>query len=77
MHLDESVLVRYGSVHDDEDEVVVVCRSLRAVRTSRNLDGERVELEDLARTAKSSSFGWSTSIQKKGPQRAGSRTSRG
>ncbi len=48
VHLDEAVVVRDGSVDDDEDEVVVFVE-LRALRELLGvLDGERVELEDVA-----------------------------
>ena len=48
MHLDEPVLTGSGPVDDDEDEVVVAVDFGSLIELFRVLDGERVELEDVA-----------------------------
>ena len=48
MHLDEPVVVGRGTVDDDEDEVVVVVDLRPLAELLGVLDGQRVELEDVA-----------------------------
>ena len=48
MHLDQPVLVGDGAVHDKEDEVVVVVELRTLAEVLRILQGERMELEDIA-----------------------------
>ena len=48
MHLDEAVLVRDRAVDDDEDEVVVLVDLRALAELLRVLDGQRMELEDVA-----------------------------
>ena len=48
VHLDEAVVVGDGAVDDDEDEVVIFVEFGALAELFRVLDGERVELEDVA-----------------------------
>jgi hypothetical protein len=48
VNLDEAVVVGDGPVDDDEDEVVVLVELCSLLELFGVLDGERVELEDLA-----------------------------
>ena len=48
MHFDEAVIVGDGAVDDEEDEVVVVVDLGALPELLGVLDGERVELEDVA-----------------------------
>src|SRR5205823_11096997 len=48
VHLDQPVPVRRGSIDDDEDEVLVVVDLWPLVEVLGVLDGERMELEDVA-----------------------------
>ena len=77
MHLDQPVVVGRGAVDDDEDEVVVFVELGALVEVLRVLDGERMELEDVAEDSKSASSGRSRSSQKNSPDASSSSTSRG
>jgi hypothetical protein len=48
VHLDQPVLVRDGAVDNQEDEVVVVIELRPLAEVLRILEGERMELEDIA-----------------------------
>ena len=64
MHLDEPIGVRDGAVDDDEDEVVVVVELGALPELLGVLDGERMELEDLAQDLVVVLVGLVESIQK-------------
>ena len=48
VHLDQPVLIGDGAVDDQEDEVVVVVELRTLAEVLRILQGERMELEDIA-----------------------------
>ena len=48
MHLNKTVVVRGGSIRDEEDEIVVVVELGTLAKMLRVLDGERMKAEDVA-----------------------------
>ena len=48
VHLDQPVLIGDGAVDDQEDEVVVVVELRTLAEVLRILQGERMEVEDIA-----------------------------
>jgi hypothetical protein len=52
VHLDQLILVGHGAIDDQEDEVVVFLELRPLAEVLRVLEGERMELEDIAQDGK-------------------------
>jgi hypothetical protein len=65
VHLDQPVLVGDGAVHDKEDEVAAIVKLRTLAEVLGILQGERMELEDIAKYGEVLHPGRDRSIQKK------------